>query len=707
MDPVSLVEDAMLAAENSLREGETQAAESRYRSALMEGWLLMGAIATVEGRLAAARDAFLTASLSAVDNRRALHALAAAHLRMGEPAQAAEVLRSLAGRDVGDLETRRMLAQALIADGQAPQAVRELEEALRREPADPELVFALGRAYLHLDDVDRAAGLLAGVVEARPIPQTHVLLGRTYLDFAQYDRARAELRAALKKDPQARRAHYYLGLAAARGRGRAGLEEAIAEFRAELEGSPEDVLANLELGVALVESQRPEEAASALEVAGRSQPVSSRTLYYLGRARLGAGRPADAAAALQGAMELAQAHGANAAAFRAIHVQLGQASRQLGRAQESARHFAEAERLSSEGAAAEREQLARYMADDTQAERAVDAVTPMIEPVVLAAVTPAERQQVRTRVTAALARAYLNLGVMHAQAERFAEAAEMLEKAAEVDPDFPQVQTSLGIAYFNARQFEKAIGPLTRAHGAHPRDAGLERMLGMACLNAGRYERAAELLAGDPELGSNPSLQFAYGLALVKSERAAEAERVFSGLLARHGDSPELSVLLGQAHAQQGDFDAAVQALRRAIAVKPGVAEAQATLGVIHLRRGELAEAEVALRAALEADSSDVQSQQHLAIVLDSLQRPDEAIPLLRALLQAKPDIANARYLLGKILLGQGAAQEAVEHLEAASRLTPEEANVRYQLGQAYQRLGRAELAQEQFEVFRRLKSKR
>ena len=62
-------------------------------------------------------------------------------------------------------------------------------------------------------------------------------------------------------------------------------------------------------------------------------------------------------------------------------------------------------------------------------------------------------------MSAALARAYLNLGVMQAQAERFARAAEMFEKAAAVDPDFPQVQSSLGVAYFNARQFDEGHRP--------------------------------------------------------------------------------------------------------------------------------------------------------------------------------------------------------------------------------------------------------
>jgi tetratricopeptide (TPR) repeat protein len=318
----------------------------------------------------------------------------------------------------------------------------------------------------------------------------------------------------------------------------------------------------------------------------------------------------------------------------------------------------------------------------------------------------AARVELKRRVKAALAGAYLNLGVMQAKSERFAEAAELFEKAAEVDANFPGVQYSLGVAYFNARRYDQATGPLSRALAERP-GPELKRMLATAWLNTKAYDKAADLLRDDPELSADPSLQFAYGLALVKSDRAAEAERVFAQLIARHGDSAELNVLMGQAHAQQGEFESARESLRRALQLQPGVAEANATLGVIYLREGRLAEAEAALRAELKQRPADASAQQNLAIVLDAEQRPAEAIPLLRRLIESEPERATARYLLGKILLAGGDAAAALEQLEAAARQAPEDAKIRYQLGQAYQRLGRAELAERQFELFRQLKAKR
>jgi tetratricopeptide (TPR) repeat protein len=486
----------------------------------------------------------------------------------------------------------------------------------------------------------------------------------------------------------------------------AGLEEAIPEFQAELKLQPQDPLANLELGIALVDTQQFEEALAPLEIAARSDPPQARTLYYLGRAQLGVDRRAEAVASLKRALELVERQGAGADQLKAIHNQLGQALQRLGQAQEAATHFAESERLSAQGSEAAREQLARYQAEAPDP-AARDSVAPVIETSPLAGLSSSERVALKGRVRAGLARSYLNLGVMQVQSDHFAEAAALFEKAAVVDPAFPQVQYSLGVAYFNAGQFDKATGPLMRALAGSPKDAGLKRMLAMAWLNAEKYDKAAELLGDDPELATNPSLQFAYGLALSKSNRTSEAERIFSRLLAQHGDSAELSVLLGKAHAQMGDFESAIEALKRALRLKADVAEANGTLGVIYLKQGRLAEAEQALRAELAGHPGDLLSQQNLAVVLESLQRPQAAIPILRGLLKANPDYADARYLLGKILLAEGAAPEAVQHLEAAAKVAPEDAKIHYQLGRAYQTLGRSGLAEQEFAIYRQLKDKR
>jgi tetratricopeptide (TPR) repeat protein len=462
-------------------------------------------------------------------------------------------------------------------------------------------------------------------------------------------------------------------------------------------------LTNDEMGSTLFEAGRQAEALPSFEAAVREEPRSP-FLYHLGRCQLALEKVGEAEASLRRALERAQEEGASEADLQKIHYQLGVTLKKRGAAQEAATHLAEARRLEAEptdgssGGAAMGPSVAAAAPDDPAA---ASSDLPW-----------QQRPELSRRVKAGLARAYFNLGVLQAQnqnvtpdAERFARAAGFFVQAAGVDPDFPQVQVSLGVAYFNAGQFDKATGPLARALAASPQDAGLKRMLAMAWLNAQAYEKAADLLRDDSERDVNPSLQLAYGLALVHSGRAAEAEKFLSAIAPRRGDSAELQVLLGQARAELGQYDAAIESLTRALQVKADVRDAHGTLGLVFFRQGHLAEAEKALRTELEGNPADLASRKNLAAVLDSEKKPEEAISLLRGVLKSQPDFADARYLLGKILLAQGAASEAVEHLEAAARLTPDDANVHYQLGQAYEKLGRLSLARQHYDASRRLKA--
>jgi tetratricopeptide (TPR) repeat protein len=695
------------AAEASLKLGELQIAESLYRSALMHGWMMVGAMHVTAGRLPEARQAFERATSSSVENRVALQSLATVQLQTGDGDQAVETLTKMVSASLRDIQLRLTLAQALVVTGRPEQAAQELDEAAAIGSDDPELQFALASGYLRVKKAAAADALFAKVAAARPGAETYVLIGRTYRDFQQYDRARAALQRALKMNPRVRRAHYYLGTSAILEEGVVQLDEAIAEFKKELQITPDDPLATLRLGVVLVEARRNDEARPLLERSIKVPSPSYDAWLYLGRCQLAQGDAADAVASLRRALDLAgrtaAAPGAPDVRRRSVHYQLAMALRATGATAEADTQFAEAQRLSVAQAASERDQLARFMADSG------DAGSPAALPLGIAgfdALSESERADLQQRVQTTLARTYLNLGIMQAQASRFERAAAQFEHAASLAPDFPQLQYSLGVAYFNAAQFAKALPALARASEGQPQNADVRRMLAMASLNTGEYGRAAELLRADPSLAKDPSLQYAYGLALVRSDRTDEAEKIFSRVIAEHPDVPELNVVIGQIHAARGDYDAAVTSLRRALELRATVPEANASLGDIYMRQGKLPEAATALRAELTANPGNLQARNTLAIVLDLDGKSDEALRELRTIVAARPNYADARYLFGKILLARGDADAALAHLEAAARIAPEDANIHYQLGQAYQRLGRTELATEAFESYQRLKAK-
>ena len=710
--PADALRRALAEAEAALAAAEPELAESRYRTALVEGWLVEGALELAAGDLAAARAALVHASTSSIEVRRPLVALAGVQIRLGEAAEAVAGLRTVVARSPSDMGTRLLLAQALVAAGHPEHAVGELEEARAMAPADPELAYALASGYLGVGRVERAEPLFAELAAARPSARTHVLIGRTFRDFGHHERARNELRKALALDPNARRAHYYLGTLALLDPDGPRLEEGIAELRQELASHAGDPASLLLLGMALVEAQRYDEALPALVEATRGEGADAEALYYLGRCRLALGQADAAAATLARALERASADGVDERRVQGIEYQLGLALRRAGRESEAAPHFAAAERLSSELGERSKDRLARYLGEEPEPVEAahLDRSTLAVSP--LASLPAAQREALRAETHRALARAYLNLGVLRLQAGEFARASELLAEGAALDAELAGLQRALGVALFNAGQHAAAIAPLERARaqesagggGGGPAGAELSRLLAMSRLETGDFAAAADLLAGDPERASNPSLQYAYALALVRSGRAHEAEQVFAELLRDHAGWPELHVLLGQAHASESSYEAAIAALRRALELSPTVPEAHLTLGTIHLRQGKLAEAEQELRAELRHRAQDRQARYQLATVLELSGRTDEAMTELRAVLDRSPDFADGRYLLGKMLLARGEAERAAVELERAAELAPRDANIRYQLGQAYQKLGRIELAQQAFDAYRELK---
>ncbi len=438
-------------------------------------------------------------------------------------------------------------------DGQVDEAGRHLDEAAAAAPVDPQSAFVLGTEYLWLKLVDKAERLFARVLASRPMPETYVLIGRAYRDAGEYGRARAALEAALRLDPAARRAHYYLGMAAlADAKSAERLRVAETEFREELKLAPEDPLANDQLGLALLDSARPTEALPFLDASVRADP-RSLSLSHLGRCQLALDRPAEAVASLTRALELAPEQGLDAEALGGIHFQLGQALRREGKAAEAERHLAEANRL------------ARLRRDSPNAAPAAAAPVDGAGSPELA---PEHRRALRERARAGLARAYFNLAVLEAQsrrpaAERFARAASYFEQTALLDPEFPRIQSSLGVAYFNARQFDKSTGPLSRALAESPSDLGLKRMLATAWLDTAKYREAAALLKDDPGVATVPQLAFAYGLALLRLGYAAEALDPLKTAAQLAPDDAEVAQQLGEAYRATGQPELAAQQLER------------------------------------------------------------------------------------------------------------------------------------------------
>ena len=272
-------------------------------------------------------------------------------------------------------------------------------------------------------------------------------------------------------DPRVRRAHYYLGTSAMLEEGVVRLDEAITEFRKELQIAPDDALATLRLGVVLVEARRDEEALPLLEKAVRGPRRRTTPGCIWADASSRTGVPPTAVASLQRALEMATRAGDAPGRREApvFHYQLATAFRATGA---TARPSANSRKRS--GCPSNSRKPSATSSRSTWRTRGYtgcDGAACRLDRPAFEALTAAERAALAGASRRTLARIYLNLGIMHAQAARFARAAESFELAAGIDPALPAVQYSLGVAYFNAEQYEKALPALARAPEQQPGNA--------------------------------------------------------------------------------------------------------------------------------------------------------------------------------------------------------------------------------------------
>jgi len=217
------------------------------------------------------------------DNYQARLLQADCHLRMGEPAKVIALLQPLESTRTSDLALAYMLGLAYLQDKQVDKGQLLVDRILRNgDSAEARLMMGMAKRAVQ----DLAGGLedLGKAVAMNPeLPGVHSLYGRALLETGNRDRAVAQFREELARNPIDFDANLYLGVILKED---AELEAALGHFTRALGVRPGDIGTRFQIATARVALGQADEALALLEPIVREAPkfveahVTLATIYY-------------------------------------------------------------------------------------------------------------------------------------------------------------------------------------------------------------------------------------------------------------------------------------------------------------------------------------------------------------------------------------------------------------------------------------------
>jgi tetratricopeptide (TPR) repeat protein len=629
----------------------------------------------------------------------------------------------------------------------AGSSVRELQLAIKKEPANAELHVRLGIAYWQQDDFSRALAAFQRAVKIAPrSAEAQNWLGVALLAQSDFPGGIAALRKAIALDPKHGRAYSNLGSALAKS---GDFDEAVKVFERALALEPNSLGAQMNLAMTLRDKGDLEKALEYMRRVVSSDRENANTHYELGQTLRQSGDLDGAVAALEKAIE--------------IDPELREGYYALGMT------------LKQQGAAARKTVPPSSGPADDLYKRAQDAAG------------RGEWKAAREHLTAAVALdaqhadAQSLLGFVLGQQGELPSALKYLERAVSLRPESSDARYNLGVALWYSGSRDRALGALRESVTLDPAAGPTYAFLGMALREMSDFagaganlQRAIALMPptaavyvdlgitflrmgkpwhalGQFEAGLNappapapvPNWDAAVdGLRRtldVGSDRGqtgvrpgsdqgqttdlrAQAHNVLGLLLGRKGtdanavaaqfreavrlrpDFAEAHNNLGLVLIQGGDDEAGIAALRQAVKIRPDYADAHANLGAA-LTPTDAEEAVRELEKAVALAPTSVKAQFNLAVAYGASPSRGltKEIEQLRRVIALDPTFARAHLALGKALLRDGTIADAVTELQEAARLEPKSGEAHYQLGLALARAGRKEEAAAELQKGREL----
>jgi tetratricopeptide (TPR) repeat protein len=470
----------------------------------------------------------------------------------------------------GDLWANVNLARWLTESGQPAEAVRYYTAALALRPKNPGIYLMRSNALRGAGEMEAAiADLHRALALAPQYAGAHNNLGMILEKQEKLDEAIAVYREAIRLNAGLVQPHINLG-SALRHKGQ--LEEAIAEIREAIRLNKYDAAAHHNLGMALWDKGRLEEAIAAYREAIRLKRDYAEAHSNLGVALWKKGQQKEAIVAFR---ESTRVNKDNAGA----HINLGGALRDMGQLEEAIAAYREAIRIKKddagahnglggalwakgrqEEAVAEFREAIRLNKDDADAHNNLG--TALWKEGRLEEAVAEFRDAIS--LNRDYASAYFNLGVVLRDKGRLEEAVAAYREAIRIKKDYAEAHLDLGVVLQRQGRFDESIAAYREAIRLKKDVALAHNNLGLALRAKGQHEEAIAAFREAIRLKKDyAKAHDSLGAALLDTGRPAEAIAEYREAIRLKRDFAEAYCNLGLALRSQGDFRAALEALRR------------------------------------------------------------------------------------------------------------------------------------------------
>jgi tetratricopeptide (TPR) repeat protein len=197
-------------------------------------------------------------------------------------------------------------------------------------------------------------------------------------------------------------------------------------------------------------------------------------------------------------------------------------------------------------------------------------------------------------------------------------------------------------------------------------------------------------------LGSQPTNETAQ-LELAACYRQVhnedEARRIFQRARQQHPRSAAAAKALGNFELEAQSFDAAIAALKAAVALAPGDLEARNYLASAYQSKGDAARAHAQLDFVLARDPQNQLARYLRAQILADTGEDEQALADAESVVGARPDYLPCRVLLAKILVRLKQCSRAAETLRSTANAAPLDTQALFLLANAYDCAAQPELA--------------